>query len=305
MSVTDRCDLRCSYCRPSARQVWFTPSLSTAQRVRLIAFLTGECGLEQVRFTGGEPLLAPDLIELVDATRALAPEVDIALTTNGQRLGRLAEPLRAAGLNRLNVSLDTLDPQRYHTLTGGELGPVLEGIQTAGAVGLERIKINTVVLRGVNEHELERLVEWSASRGYEQRFLEAMPIGPAADFNRRHFVSQAQVLDRLARHYEVADEGRTAGSTARMFTLSRNGQTRRAGIVAPVSQPFCGDCGRIRLTADGRLFPCLLDPRSIDLAPHLQADLDSEVLRDVLHAALRTKAPAGSTQTSPMVQLGG
>jgi len=271
----------------------------------LIDFLTRECALRQIRFTGGEPLLHHSLIELIAATREIAPHLNIAMTTNGQRLKQLAKPLRAAGLDRLNISLDTLDGEVYRRLTGGDLKPVLEGIDQAAQEGFDPIKINMVVLRDINHHELSRLVRWSAERGFVMRFLEAMPIGPAAEFNRKHFVSQHEMLSSLAGHYQVCDLGRSPGATARRYALTSGKSRVEVGIVAPVSAPFCGDCRRMRLSSEGRLFPCLLDSQSVDLAPHLWAEEPSCVLRIMIRVVLKAKAPTGRGQTRPMIQLGG
>ncbi len=279
--------------------------LTDEQRVSLIAYLAEQCGLEEVRFTGGEPLLHPTLIDLIGAVRAAAPSLEIAMTTNGQRLAGMASSLRGAGLDRLNVSLDTLDAKRYRGLTGGDLPSVLAGIERAAAVGLTPVRINTVVLSGVNDGELGRLAAWAGGRGLELRFLEVMPIGPAAGFNRRHFVSAERIRQALARRYTVIDRGRESGSTARRYLLVDGAGPIEVGIIAPVSEPFCGDCRRMRLTADGRLFRCLLDPRSVDLAEHLRGSAPSSTISSALETALKAKARAGSQQPTPMIQLGG
>ncbi len=305
MSVTDRCDLQCRYCRPQAEQSRQDFELTDEQRIRFLRMLVGRCGLRQVRFTGGEPLLHPTLAGLIAAARRLSPGLQIAITTNGQRLHDLVPTLRRAGLDRLNVSLDTLDADRYHDLTRGDLAAVHRGLRTARRAGLHPIRVNAVVLAGVNDEELPNMVRWAGSRSIQLRFLEAMPIGPAADFNRKHFVSAAQILERLGRDFRVLDAGRSTGSTAHQYRLAgRRGETE-IGIIAPVSRPFCGDCRRMRLTADGRLFPCLLDSRCIALRPLLAGVEDDDAVCAALAAGIAGKAAAGSVQHVQMVQLGG
>jgi cyclic pyranopterin phosphate synthase len=227
------------------------------------------------------------------------------MTTNAQRLHRTAVSLRGAGLSRLNVSLDTLDAAAYRELTGGELRSVLQGLDAARAAGFESIKINAGVLRGINDARLAELVEWSSREGFALRFLEAMPIGAAAEFNRSHFVSADAILEALSSSYHVSDLGRSAGSTARMYHLRGAGTEAEVGLIAPVTRPFCGDCRRMRLTADGRFFPCLLDSRSFELSGPLRSNAPDGELLDMLRRALQKKESKGSIQQVNMVQLGG
>ncbi len=305
LSVTDQCDLRCRYCRPNARQERGHAALTDAQRLRFLQLLMQAGGLSQVRFTGGEPLLHPTLPALIADTRRLSATLDIALTTNGRRLHDCAADLRRAGLNRINVSLDTLDPDRYHDLTGGELDAVLRGLDTAHRVGLHPIRINAVVLAGINDEQLPSMVRWAGEHGLEIRFLEAMPVGTAAGFNRVHFVSATQILERLWEAFSVSDMGREPGSTAHHYHVTAPGWDAKVGIIAPVTRPFCGDCRRMRLTADGRLFPCLQDSRNIPLSPLLATSRDDEEVWQAVVAAIADKPAAGSAQSVQMVQLGG
>jgi cyclic pyranopterin phosphate synthase len=190
-------------------------------------------------------------------------------------------------------------------LTGGELNPVLRGIGTARRVGLHPIRINAVVLAGINDEHLSSMVRWAGVHGLGIRFLEAMPIGAAAEFNRAHFVSAESILGRLTEAFEVSDLGRSPGSTAHQYRLKAPGIETSVGIIAPVTRPFCGDCRRMRMTADGRLFPCLQDPRCIALGPLLSAPFDGAVVCEALAAGIADKPAAGSVQRVQMVQLGG
>ena len=308
LSVTPDCDLRCIYCRPGsmAAPPLDECGLSDARRVTLVRFFHERFGLSQVRLTGGEPLIYAGLVPLVTALRKSMPDLTIALTTNGQQLYHKGFELREAGLDRINVSVDSLDPVRYRKVTGGRLDQVLAGIESAEAVGFPAPKINTVVLRGVNDTQLADLTSWSLDRGLEIRFLEAMPIGPAATVNRRGFVSAAKIRETLSRQFTLEPMSHDPGATARRYLVSGNGQRGVIGIIAPVTEPFCADCRRIRLTSDGRLFPCLLDDRSVDMAPAwCEGEFNSERAAELIRSAVFAKPPQGHMQSTSMVTLGG
>lgn len=308
LSVTSACDLRCVYCRP-ARECGHDGaggSLSDAQRVEFVRFLHQRYGLSQVRVTGGEPLLYRRVVSLVDSLRHAAPDIVIAMTTNGQRLEQQARDLRRAGLDRLNVSLDSIDPMRYRQLTGACLDNVLNGLKSARAAGFDPPKINTVVLRGLNDTELPVIAEWAMTHGSEIRFLEAMPIGPAADINRRLFVPAAETRDRLAEKFDLRPLRYTMGETARRYAAGNERCSGVVGFINPVTQPFCSACRRIRLTADGQLFPCLLDDRSVDVTPLWHDDaFDPVAAHRLVHGALADKKPQGGSQGVAMIKLGG
>ncbi|HKQ46576.1 MAG TPA: radical SAM protein [Phycisphaerae bacterium] len=309
LSVTGACDLRCAYCRPAGKAGYsaLARALSDAQRVDLVRLLYEAHGLKQLRITGGEPLLHPTLAPLLSAIRSAAPNLEIAMTTNGQRLAQTARVLHRAGLDRLNVSLDTLAPERYRNLTGGELRPVLEGLESAVAEGFPAPKINVVALRGVNDDELARLAQWAFRRGFEIRFLEAMPIGPAANFNRAHCLLGSEIKKRLGADFELRPLPRQAGETAARFTAVSEFGEGIIGIIAPLSESFCSQCRRIRVTADGKLFPCLLDSRHVDLSScwrsgAFQARRAMSLVCDVVNG----KKQAGPLrQDTAMVSLGG
>jgi len=307
LSLTSACDLNCVYCKPDRRarpdpHVGFTDD----QRITLVRHLHHRFGLAQVRITGGEPLVYPRAVSLIAGLRDAMPDITIAMTTNGRLLYRKGFELRNAGLTRLNVSLDSLNPQRYHSLTGGRLDDVLRGIESALFLGFPPPKINAVVLRGVNDLDIVPLAEWGIARGFEVRFLEAMPIGPAAAFNQEAFVSVTEVLETLSRRFDIEAQPRGAGETAKLYRISDGDRWGMVGTIGSVSEPFCTDCRRIRVTAEGRLYPCLLDNRSTDLTGAWRDGvLDPEALDQALHAGVSGKSPFGGRQTTPMVTLGG
>lgn len=229
------------------------------------------------------------------------------MTTNGWRLKSLAAGLRAAGLDRLNISLDSIDPGVYRTLTGGELAPVLDGINAAMAAGFPPPRLNAVVLSGVNDHLLPEMVSWAIQRGMELRFLEAMPIGPAADFNRSHFVPAGRIKDILKNRYSLVALPRRPGETAARFAVRGESIVGTIGIIAPVSEAFCGQCRRIRITADGKLFPCLLDARFVDLSSCWDdAGFQAGKADDLMIDAVSGKRSSGvMRQDTSMIALGG
>jgi cyclic pyranopterin phosphate synthase len=308
LSVTSRCDLRCVYCRPDATRRLDCPAheLSDEQRAEFVGFLYREFGLTQVRITGGEPLLHTGVTSLIEAIRRSAPELNIAMTTNGRLLTDRCKELRSAGLDRLNVSVDSIAPERYRRITGGNLRDVLAGLEAAAAAGFPPPRINAVVLRGHNDDEVVDLVRWAFSRGSEIRFLEAMPIGPAAEANRGGFVPAAEVRRRIGEHFALKPLPVGRGETARRW-LATNDKTRGiVATIAPVTEPFCSQCRRLRLTADGRLFPCLLDSRCENLEPTWTGgSFNPERAARIVLSAVRQKHFNGAGQAAAMVALGG
>lgn len=307
LSITSACDLRCVYCRPEGG--CGAPegrNLSNTQRAELAAFLHRRFGLAQVRITGGEPLLEKGVVELIQSIRKAAPRIEIAMTTNGRLLAKKAAALRAAGLDRLNVSLDALDASVHRRITGGEVAEVLRGLAAADAAGFAPPKLNTVVLRDLNDGEVPDIAAWALRRGHEIRFLEAMPIGPAAEGNRRRFIPARQIVAALRSRFRLTALPAKPGETARRYAASSAGEHGIIGIIAPVTEPFCGSCRRIRLTADGRLFPCLLDSRWVELAPAWAGGrFDDDAAERIMCAAAETKAKTGVGQIHGMVSLGG
>lgn len=308
LSVTSRCDLRCMYCRPNG-QASASPvsgSLTDQRRLEFVRFVHKQYGISQVRITGGEPLLYPNVVRFIADLKRAVPDVDLAMTTNGRLLYDKGFELLHAGLDRLNISLDSIKPQRYREITGADIEGVLKGIESARFVGFHNLKINTVVLRGVNDNEIIDLAIWALSRRLEIRFLEAMPIGPEVDFNRKAFVSGAEVQAMLAKRFQLDPLPREPGETAQRFRATCREANGVIGLIAPVSEPFCGACRRMRLTAEGLLYPCLLDNRCVDIRPAFNNNGFSPEKADLLiRSAVASKGLHGATQQTQMVRLGG
>jgi cyclic pyranopterin phosphate synthase len=305
ISVTDRCPLRCAYCVPEAG-IPKRPReeiLSYEEIVRFVSAVKASYGLAGVRLTGGEPLVRPEIEKLVGMLSAMGAP-DLALTTNGQLLAGKIQALKDAGLRRLNVSLDSLDPGAYRAITGGGiLEDTLAGIAAARQAGLAPLKLNTVVVRGRNDHELPALVSFAMRNGCQMRFLERMPIGAAAG---NGFVPSAEVRLRLEREFTLVALPADPAATSRNFTATgQSGHSAIVGFISPRSEPFCGACRRLRLTATGLLIGCLARPEAVPLAPLLRS-LDPEAIgRAVEHALGAKRLDDRFLQPLPMVALGG
>jgi cyclic pyranopterin phosphate synthase len=283
--------------------------LSYEAIVRFVRLLKARYGLAQVRLTGGEPLVRPEIEELV-AMLASAGVSDLALTTNGQQLAELARPLKQAGLHRINVSLDTLNPATFTAITrGGTLDKTLAGIEAARRIGLRPIKLNTVVMRGLNEHEVAGLVRFAIERDCQVRFLELMPIGVAAAEFTDRFVSSAEVRRRLAGEFTLSALPVDPQGTSRNFVGEhRRGRSAVIGFISPYSEPFCAGCWRLRLTATGELIGCLARPEGIPLARLLRAgpETDADAMSAAVEQALSVKRRNGEfIQPRAMVAIGG
>jgi GTP 3',8-cyclase len=290
LSVTDRCDYACVYCMPPGgeHEHAVRPELLSFEEVVRLVGVLARSGISRVRFTGGEPLVRRDLVRLVAMVHREAPQLELALTSNASRLAALAAPLAAAGLTGVNVSLDSLDPSRFRAITrGGELGDVLAGIRAALAVGLE-VKLNTVVLGGENDHELEALVDFAFGLGITPRFIELMPLGEAAALPGERFVPWRSLYARLAAR--LGGELETAGvrGPARYFA-AREGGGRKVGFITAVSDEFCGDCNRVRITARGDLRACLASRAAVSLCDVMRDGGSDRELAWALHAALGLK----------------
>ncbi len=256
MSVTDRCDFACTYCRPSRNEGYAEGRLMNDAWKTMFEGLR-RAGLARVRLTGGEPLLHPDIVAIVAHLASLGFD-DLSLTSNASRLARLARPLRDAGLQRINISIDTLDEGRFRTITrGGELAVVMAGIDAAVTAGLSPVKLNTVVLRGVNDDELEPIVRWAWERRLVPRFLEVMPIAEGAKLVKEHLVTAAEMKARLAPL--LADEPGVVepGKGPAKYVRARHDPALRVGFISGTSDTFCGTCDRLRVSSTGVLRPCL------------------------------------------------
>ena len=299
VSLTDRCNLRCSYCMPAEGLAWLPGRtvLTDDEIVRLVRVAVELLGVDTVRFTGGEPLLRPGLASIIASVRALETHAGgppgVALTTNGIGLDARVEELRDAGLQRVNVSLDSLDRQRYAALARRDRLPeVLAGLAAAEAAGLRPVKVNTVVMRGVNEADVLPLAEFCLERGYELRFIEQMPLGPRHGWDRSAMVPAEEVLGQLLRHYRLAPlPGRGAAPSEAWQGLDASGRPRgRIGVIASVTRPFCGACDRTRLTADGQVRNCLFARAETDLRTPLRDGASDLELAELWQGAHLTKA---------------
>lgn len=296
LSVTDRCNMRCRYCMPEDEYVWLPRAsiLSFEEIERLVGVFVG-LGVRKVRLTGGEPLLRHDLATLVRMLARDARITDLALTTNGLLLTKQAAGLRAAGLGRVTVSLDTLRPERMLAFAkSARHAELLAGIRAARAAGFERLKLNTVVIRGFNDDELADLVEFARAEDAEVRFIEYMDVGGATHWTPDQVVSQREILERLGRRYgplePLADD---SGAPAERFRVP-DGAT--IGIIASVTAPFCRSCDRSRITADGTWFLCLYGERGVDLREALRGGASDAELETLVRATWQGRADRGAEE---------
>ena len=311
VSLTDRCNLRCTYCMPAEGLDW-TPTaqmLTGAEISRLIRLFVAE-GVTEVRFTGGEPLLRPDLVEIVRTAAALRPRPRMSLTTNGIGLASVAEALAEGGLDRVNVSLDSLDRERFAQLTRRDrLADVLTGMQAAAAAGLSPVKVNAVLMRGINDVEAPALLRWALDHGYELRFIEQMPLDPQHEWNRATMVTADEVLALLQESFTLEPDELPRGSNPAETWRVEGG---RVGVIGSVTRPFCGDCDRVRLTSDGQIRNCLFAREESDLRGPMREGASDRDLVELMRASLRAKKaghgidePTFLQPPRPMAAIGG
>jgi cyclic pyranopterin phosphate synthase len=293
VSLTDRCNLRCSYCMPAEGLDWLPHDgvLTDDEVVRLIEIGVRRLGIREVRFTGGEPLIRRGLVDIVRRTRALDEELELSVTTNALGLERNAQALAEVGLDRVNISLDTLDPERFRTITRRDrLDDVLRGAKAAHNAGLTPVKINAVLLRGVNDDDACDLLRWAIDHEYELRFIEQMPLDAQHDWHREQMVTAEEVFSKLEREFTLTPATEPRGSApAELFSVVAVPLT--IGVIASVTRPFCGDCDRVRLTADGQVRNCLFAREESDLRGAMRAGATDEELADRWVAAMATKLP--------------
>jgi cyclic pyranopterin phosphate synthase len=290
VSVTDRCDFRCVYCM--AEDMTFLPKaevLSLEELDRLIkAFIRK--GVRKLRLTGGEPLVRRGIMNLVESIgREIGPGGldELTLTTNGSRLKKHAEALAAAGVRRINVSLDTLDPQTFTALTRwGKLEPVLDGIYAAKAAGLA-VKINAVALKGVNEHEFDRMIGWCGEHGFDLVLIEVMPMGEIGEMRVDQYLPLSMARAQIARNWTLDPTDYRTGGPARYSIVRETGQ--RLGFITPLTHNFCESCNRVRLTCTGTLYMCLGQEDAADLKTPLRASADDGLLEQAIDAAILRK----------------
>ena len=277
VSLTDRCNLRCTYCMPAEFNNWLpNDDLLTTDELMLVIQTAVNAGIDEVRLTGGEPLLRPDIIDIVSRISELTNAPKLSLTTNAIRLAQLAKPLKAAGLARINVSLDTLQPERFNQMTHRDrFADVLAGLAAAKESGLTPIKINTVLMPGINDDEANDLLHWALANDYQLRFIEQMPLDAGGTWDRSNMVTADHVFESLAKDFELTPAQNRGSAPAEEFYV--NGGPATVGIIASVTRPFCGDCDRLRLTSDGQIRSCLFSRTETDIRGLLR---DAQLTRE-------------------------
>jgi len=295
LSVTDRCNLRCSYCMPEPEYVWLPrEDILHFEEIEDLVDVFLDLGVDKVRLTGGEPLLRRDLVDLVGRLAAKTSIRDLAMTTNGVLLAEHASALRAAGLHRVTVSLDTLHPDRFQALARyNELARVLEGIRVAARL-FPGLKIDTVVMRGVNDTEMVDLIEFGRQRDAEVRFIEYMDVGGATRWSPDRVVSRSTMLEILAARYGAIEPvAETSSAPAERYRL-KDGTV--FGIIASTTAPFCRNCDRSRLTADGIWYRCLYATHGLDLRHHLRSAASADVLASMIGATWSARRDRGAEE---------
>ncbi|MGQ0467204.1 MAG: GTP 3',8-cyclase MoaA [Sporichthyaceae bacterium] len=315
VSLTDRCNLRCSYCMPPEGLDWLpTPDVLTDDEVsRLIRIAVEDLGVNEVRFTGGEPLIRRGLVDIVSRAAQLNPRPKLSVTSNGIGLARIAGALAEAGLDRVNVSLDTLDPEIFKTITRRDrFDDVVKGLEAADAAGLRPVKVNAVLLRDLNDHDPHRLLEWCIERGYELRFIEQMPLDAQHGWSRAAMITADEILQMLSSHFDLAPEPASIRGSNPAERWIVDGGPHTVGIIASVTRPFCGDCDRVRLTADGQVRNCLFAREESDLRSALRGGASDTEIAVRWQAAVRWKKaghgiddPSFLQPTRPMSAIGG
>ena len=289
LSVTDRCDLRCGYCMPERMTFLPRAEVLTLEELHELALGFIDRGITKLRLTGGEPLVRRDMIELVTALgRKLGDGLEeLTLTTNATRLAEFADRIVAAGVRRVNISLDTLDRGTFAKLTRRDSLPdVLAGIEAAKAAGL-KVKLNTVALKGLNAHELPDLIAWAHGQGFELTLIEVMPLGEVEEDRFDHYLPLSAVREDLERRWSLTPSSHRSGGPARYFDVAETGG--RLGLITPLTNNFCDGCNRIRVTATGQLFPCLGGGERVDLRAALRSADPDAALADALDEAMRIK----------------
>lgn len=308
LSVTKACSMRCIYCRPGDLQkVEPGELLSPTELENLVRHLVRGHGLSKVRLTGGEPTSRTDLLEIIHRLAEVEGLREVVMTTNGLTLAKQATALKAAGLARVNVSLDSLNPERYEQITGVKgLGRVLAGIDAAITAGLKP-KLNTVVVRGENDHELDSLLLYAMARGLEIRFIELMPMGPLADKWQERYVPESEMRRQLGDLVTTWRPMLRTNDPARRYKVGLPyGRRGVVGFITAMSCPFCDQCNRVRIGADGTLYPCLMDQPTGNLLPALRPSFNAQLLERLLAEGLQRKAPEHpQTGAAVMTHIGG
>jgi cyclic pyranopterin phosphate synthase len=292
ISVTDRCNLRCVYCMPAEGMTWLPKDdLLTYEEITRFARVCLDLGVTGIRLTGGEPTVRVDLPKLVEMLHALQPGLDLSLTTNGLKLTVMADALRDAGLTRVNVSLDSLDPERFRRLARRDRhAEVLEGLAAARRVGFKPIKVNAVLMRGFNEDEAVPLARWARDHDYELRFIEWMPLDAQHGWSREQLVPAEEILDQIGAAFPI-EPARVADPSAPATLYRYLDGGGQVGVIASVTRPFCGHCDRIRLTADGQIRTCLFSLKEYDFRKAMRGGASDREIAELLAAAVWRKEP--------------
>ena len=316
VSLTDRCNLCCTYCMPHDFAAWLPSKdlLSTDELIEIIEVAVSQ-GIDEIRLTGGEPMLRPDIVEIVSRISSIKNAPKLSMTTNGLVLAKLAKPLVDAGLRRINISLDTLDREVFKKMTHRDrIDDVFAGIAAAKEAGLLPVKINTVLLRGVNDGEAVSLLKWALAEDLNLRFIEQMPLDAGGIWNREQLITADEIFAQLSEHYELTPVEYRGSAPAEEFLI--NGGPATVGIIGSVSRPFCGACDRIRITSDGQLRSCLFSMTETDLRSILRSEMSqsekTEALISKFHSTVKAKLPGHGINdpsfiqpTRPMSAIGG
>ncbi|MFI0446192.1 GTP 3',8-cyclase MoaA [Actinomadura sp. 6N118] len=315
VSLTDRCNLRCTYCMPPEGLDWLPkPELLTDDEVvRLVRLGVEELGITEVRYTGGEPLLRRGIADIVRRTAELTPQPQVSLTTNGIGLDRLAAPLADAGLDRVNVSLDTLDREVFKRLAHRDrLDDVLKGLAAAVGAGLAPVKINAVLMRGINDHEAVPLLRFCLEHGYRLRFIEQMPLDAQHGWTRDNMITADEILALLGEAFELTPELPEERGSAPAESFHVDGGPATVGVIGSVTRPFCGACDRVRLTADGQIRNCLFATEESNLRDAMRAGASDDELADRWRKSVWAKRaghgiddPSFLQPARPMSAIGG
>lgn len=305
LSLTDKCNLRCTYCMPAEGLEWLSKQavMTKDEIVRIVRIGVNSLGVRELRLTGGEPLVRADLVDIIAGIRADHPDLPISMTTNGVGLDKKAAALKAAGLTRINVSLDSLHEETFTKLTRRPfLDRVLAGVDAAWAAGLGPVKLNAVLMRGINDAESPDLLAWALGRGYELRFIEQMPLDADHGWTRRNMITAAEIRELLSRDYVLGTDPRERdGAPAERFEVRRRDTATgdatgpvlgTVGIIASVTEPFCSDCRRTRITAEGKIMSCLFSREEFDLLGLLRDGATDEELASRWQDAMWVKPKA-------------
>jgi len=284
LSVTDRCDLRCQYCMPKGHQDFQEPEdWLTIDEVEQVIRVFGQLGTRRIRITGGEPLVRHNIAELATRLATLPGIEDLSLSTNATRLAKHADTLKQAGISRINVSLDTLRPERFKSMTGGKLDKVMDGLMAAKSAGFHPVKINMVVLKDINDDEVEDMVDFCIQHDFTLRFIETMPMGDTGRDATQHYLDLNIIRQRLEQKFDLVPGTMPGGGPARYMQVA--GSDLRIGFITPISQHFCETCNRVRLSVDGTLYMCLGQEHNYPLRDLLRQGIsDADLQQHIIQA---------------------